>query len=95
VLDGKVVWDLTPGSYDHWLRQRQALAGDLAAGQAPARERDDGSPFIDSTPAQDHVRGNGDAKGLVPYDRPEARSYDVWGQLDPGTPDEPPPPWHP
>ncbi|NNM46251.1 HNH endonuclease signature motif containing protein [Knoellia koreensis] len=95
VVDGKVVWDLTPGSYDHWLRQRLAAAGDLAAGQAPARQRDDGSPFIDSTPAQNHVRGDGDAKGLVPYDRPEARSYDVWGQLDPGTPDEPPPPWHP
>ena len=32
VVDGRVEWDLTRGSYDHWLATRAAAAGDRASG---------------------------------------------------------------
>jgi hypothetical protein len=38
VVDDGVQWDLTPGSYDHWLTSRQATAGDARA-QAPPEPR--------------------------------------------------------
>jgi hypothetical protein len=34
LVDGHVQWDLTPGSYDHWLAERRAAAAD----RVPARE---------------------------------------------------------
>jgi hypothetical protein len=31
MVDGRVIWDLTPGGYDRWLHDRRAAAGDRAA----------------------------------------------------------------
>jgi hypothetical protein len=85
VVDGQVLWDLTPGSYDHWLAARRAAAGDATAGTCGADGRVDGVDLHEAHPAG----------GVGANAAPAVRAYDVWGQLITGAGDSPPPPRRP
>lgn len=63
VLDGRVQWDLTPGAYDHWLRQRQSGAGDAKS-----------APSTGSVGASPTSADSNDSPG-----EPAETPMDVWG----------------
>ena len=90
VESGMVAWDLTPGSYDHWLAQRQAVAGERAAGERAAGERAAGDGAAGDGAAGDRAAGDGSpAGGQKP---PE---FDVWGQRITAAAEPTLPPWRP